>query len=519
MRAVRTGGGSRLRRVAAFAGRRRRRRRRRWSIRSSRSGRSRRAWPAGADASSSTTTSSSSSEKATGQVKRVRDGDAPRVMLDLTVNSNSERGLLGIALDKYFSHNGFVYLYWSETTTGGRQHGRRRRPAAGQPARPLPWDGTALTFDEDAAPRARAAGRRDQPHQPGGAGLPRQPQRRRRPRRPGRQDLPAGRRHRPPRADAEPVRRAVRSRRGASADDQFGGPDPDNDHLTGVILRLNHGRHGAARQPVLQGRRRARRPGRREPEEDLRLRPAQRLRHGVRPVQRRPVGAGERRRLLQRDQPRRARLQLRLDPGHGPARARRAVQGDRDHPRPDPRDPARPAATTASSRSAGTRSTSPTRPREAYDRLFKLPGSRFSDPEMAWKYEVAPGGIDFVSDRGARQGLQGRPVRRLGPRRLRGGNLFRLPIENNRKEVDVPTTGACATASPTTSRKYDITESESLLFGENFGVTPDVKESPDGHALSSSPPRWARSTRSARSSATSAAAGRRAVPAARRFRG
>ena len=28
--------------------------------------------------------------------------------------------------------------------------------------------------------------------------------------------------------------------------------------------------------------------------------------------------------------------------------------------------------------------------------------------------------------------------------------------------------------------KYEITESESLLFGENFGVTPDIKESPDG---------------------------------------
>jgi hypothetical protein len=28
--------------------------------------------------------------------------------------------------------------------------------------------------------------------------------------------------------------------------------------------------------------------------------------------------------------------------------------------------------------------------------------------------------------------------------------------------------------------KYEITESESLLFGESFGVTPDLKESPDG---------------------------------------
>src|SRR5688572_19100452 len=55
-------------------------------------------------------------EKASGQVKRVRNGGAPTVALDLTVNSASERGLLGIALDKFFRHNGFVYLYWSETT-------------------------------------------------------------------------------------------------------------------------------------------------------------------------------------------------------------------------------------------------------------------------------------------------------------------------------------------------------------------------------------------------------------------
>src|SRR5215217_3532845 len=54
-------------------------------------------------------------EKPTGQVKRVKDGVAS-VVLDLTVNSNSERGLLGLALDKFFKYNGTVYLYWSETT-------------------------------------------------------------------------------------------------------------------------------------------------------------------------------------------------------------------------------------------------------------------------------------------------------------------------------------------------------------------------------------------------------------------
>ena len=37
-------------------------------------------------------------EKATGQVKRVRDGEVRGAVLDLAVNSSSERGLLGIAL-------------------------------------------------------------------------------------------------------------------------------------------------------------------------------------------------------------------------------------------------------------------------------------------------------------------------------------------------------------------------------------------------------------------------------------
>ena len=36
-------------------------------------------------------------EKPTGQVKLVKGGGAPTVVLDLTVNSNSERGLLGIS--------------------------------------------------------------------------------------------------------------------------------------------------------------------------------------------------------------------------------------------------------------------------------------------------------------------------------------------------------------------------------------------------------------------------------------
>ena len=76
-------------------------------------------------------------EKSTGQVKRVKDGEVRGTVLDLAVNSNSERGLLGIALDPKYKKNGFVYLFWSESRTGADSTDRRRRAAARQPRRPL----------------------------------------------------------------------------------------------------------------------------------------------------------------------------------------------------------------------------------------------------------------------------------------------------------------------------------------------------------------------------------------------
>lgn len=52
-------------------------------------------------------------EKSTGKVKRVVNGVVQSTVLDLAVNSFSERGLLGIALHPDFEDNGFVYLYWT----------------------------------------------------------------------------------------------------------------------------------------------------------------------------------------------------------------------------------------------------------------------------------------------------------------------------------------------------------------------------------------------------------------------
>jgi glucose/arabinose dehydrogenase len=69
-------------------------------------------------------------EKASGKVKRVTNGSVAATVLDLAVNSGSERGLLGIALHPNFPATPWVYLYWTESTTGTRPRSTRPRCSA-----------------------------------------------------------------------------------------------------------------------------------------------------------------------------------------------------------------------------------------------------------------------------------------------------------------------------------------------------------------------------------------------------
>lgn len=81
-------------------------------------------------------------QKNNGQVRRVISGVLqPNPVLDVAVDSSSERGLLGIAVHPDFPISPFVYLYYTESTTGGDSSGS----AAANRVYRYTWNGAALT--------------------------------------------------------------------------------------------------------------------------------------------------------------------------------------------------------------------------------------------------------------------------------------------------------------------------------------------------------------------------------------
>ena len=172
-------------------------------------------------------------EKNTGKVQYIVDGVIHSTVLDLAVNFGSERGLLGIALQPDFPTNPGVYLYWTESTTGADTNVLSNTPLLGNRVDRYAWDGVSLTAAENIIKLRAIQQDANQPARGnhdggviafgdddklyifiGDVG-----------RRGHLQNLPCG-----PTATCP----------GATVpDDQFGGPEPDDAHLTGVVLRLN----------------------------------------------------------------------------------------------------------------------------------------------------------------------------------------------------------------------------------------------------------------------------------------
>jgi glucose/arabinose dehydrogenase len=411
-------------------------------------------------------------EKDTGRVQRVVDGTVTGTALDLPVNSASERGLLGIAAHPNFSVNHWVYLYWTESSTGADSNALADVPLLGNRVDRFVWDGSGSTLafdrnvirlrafqlDGDQPPRGNDnggvirfgpdgklyvlvgdVGRRGQLQNlvdgPFGPGIP---------------------------------------------DDAFGGPQPDNAHLTGAILRLNDDGSAPSDNPF----------------------------SGAGAAIGGEVGAniqrlfayGIRNSFGMAFDPRSGDLWSqengddsfdelnRVEPGFnsgwvqimGPSERiaqYKAIETDTTAPQPfapngyfglqqDRWPPTNIANTQA----------------EALSRLFALPGSHFSDPEFSWKFGVAPGGIGFLD--GDELGGSYKDDLFVGAARdfLEGGQLFRFKLKGRKKNrgitLDDP---RLADLVADNLHKFEITESESLLFGRDFGITTDIQTGPNGN--------------------------------------
>jgi aldose sugar dehydrogenase len=431
-------------------------------------------------------------EKNTGTVQYVVNGVVDHTALDLAVNNFSERGLLGIALDPGFSSNHFVYLYWSciappsgdpfapsltecaDTPELGADSGDALAvPLLGNRVDRFVWDGETLTFDlnliklrsfqNDAGPIPPGQGDETQPPRGnhdggviafgldgklyvfiGDVG-----------RRGQLQNLPCG----PTATCPGPV----------MPDDQFGGPEPDDAHLTGVVLRLNSDGSAPADNPFFAAG--AAMGG--EVGENIQkiFSYGHRNSFGLAVD---PVSGGV---WLQENGDDTFSELNRVVPGMNAGWIQIAGPVDRIAQYKE-------IETTFGPQALQQLRWPPTNiadtPQEALSRLFMLPGAKYIDPAFSWKWEVAPGGMGFVNGTALGTQFQNDLFMGAATPALEGGYLFHFNLTGNRQKIAVDDPRLQDRVADNLA-KHEITESESLLIGRNFGVITDIETGPNGN--------------------------------------
>lgn len=417
-------------------------------------------------------------EKASGQVKRVINGVLqPTPVLDLPVNSAIERGLLSLVLDPNFPATPYMYVRWTESSTGVDSTVLSEVPLLGNRVDRYSWNGSTLTFDRNIISlRARQTDNVAVNGHPGTTN----------PNENGNHNGgvmkfgPDGKLY---------IFMGDQGRRGwlqnlsngpfltpDFSDDTFGGPLPDNAHFTGVIIRLNTdgttpsdnpffaagaligGEHGANIQKI--------------------------------------YSYGHRNGFGMAFDPRSGSLWETENADDAFSEINRVVPGMNGGWIQFAGPISRLAdfkliETTMFGGAMQQVRYPPTRvaysPALAQARLFMLPGAVYVDPTFSWKYETAPSGTTFVN--GTALGAEYNGTLWIGSARSfqqvggTGGSLFRFKITPDRLNVDVsddPRLADRVADNLFRAQKFDPTESETLIIGRGFGTTTDIEQAPDG---------------------------------------
>src|SRR5262249_10763333 len=102
------------------------------------------------------------------------------------------------------------------------------------------------------------------------------------------------------------------------------------------------------------------------------------------------------------------------------------------------------------------------------------------EPQFSWKFEVAPAGLGFVSGQGLGPEYAGDLILGAARNFLLGGQLWRFQLSDDRLNL-VFSDARLADRVADNLDKYDLTESESLLFGTGFGISTDIVTGPNGN--------------------------------------